>query len=283
MSALFQHFRNKLSCVYPPREANALALLVFEEVFGVTRTDVYADKIKQISEEESRRLDNIAARLLCHEPVQYVLGSTLFCGHRFAVNSSVLIPRPETEDLVALVTEEQKGRSIRLLDGGTGSGCIAVSLALALPDAEVEAWDISPEALAVAQKNAQANQAQVDFRLQSLLEAAPENCRFDCIVSNPPYVRELEKSTMEANVLNYEPRLALFVPDNDPLLFYRALADLGKATLAPGGVIYAEINEYLGKETASLFKERGYRDTEILRDAFGKERMLKAASSNFLH
>ncbi len=280
MSTIFQHFRSQLSVAYPPREANALALLVFEEVLGATRTDIYADKIKQISEEESRQLDNITARLLQHEPVQYVLSTAFFCGHRFAVNGSVLIPRPETEELVALVAEEQKGRSIRLLDGGTGSGCIAVSLALALPEAEVEAWDISTEALEVARRNAQANQARVNFRLQNLLEAAPKGCQFDCIVSNPPYVRELEKSTMEANVLDYEPRLALFVPDDDPLLFYRALAGLGKATLTPGGVIYAEINEYLGKEIAALFKEHGYCDAEILCDTFGKERMLKAALSN---
>ncbi len=220
--------------------------------------------------------------MLRHEPIHYNVGHTEFCGLRFRVDENVLIPRPETEELVAWVAKEQKSRPIRLLDGGTGSGCIAVSLAHLLPEAEVEAWDISPEALSVARRNAELNNAKVVFRQQSLLAAPPADAGFHCIVSNPPYVRELEKADMEAHVLNHEPHLALFVPDDDALRFYRALALLGRATLLPGGALYAEINEALAEETAALFRTQGYAAIEIRQDAYGKPRMLRATPSNFL-
>ncbi len=275
MLPLYQHFRTALAEAYAPREANALARLVFEDVLGMTQTDLYADKISEISEDDVRRLDIMLARLLRHEPVQYVLGTAAFCGRTFRVAPGVLIPRPETEELVAWVIEEQQGKPLRLLDGGTGSGCIAVCLALELPKALVEAWDISPEALAIAEDNAHRLGAKVRFCHRSLLAPPPVGETFHCIVSNPPYIRECEKQTMETNVLDHEPHLALFVPDDDALLFYRALAELGRQALVPGGMLYAEINEALGEETARLLRDCGYCDVEVRKDAFGRARMVR--------
>lgn len=272
MDRKFLFLRRQLSTCYPEREAHAVALRVLEDAFGVSRTDVYADKVKDFSPEEELRLRHIAERLTAGEPLQYVLGEAEFCGRMFKVAPGVLIPRPETEELVSLVEQQASGRC-RILDAGTGSGCIAVSLALLLPEAEVQAWDISPEALAVARSNADRLGAKVDFRLCDILTARPDEC-FDIVVSNPPYVCERERADMTPQVLEHEPSLALFVPDDDPLRFYRALAALSSHCLKPGGLLAVEINEAYGAETADLFSLSGLVDVQTLLDAFGKPRFV---------
>lgn len=272
MDRKFTSLRQQLATCYPEREAHAVALRVLEDAFGVSRTDVYADKVRKFSLEEEQRWQHIAERLSAGEPLQYVLGEAEFCGRSFGVAPGVLIPRPETEELVALVGRAVSGRC-RILDAGTGSGCIAVSLALALPEAEVQAWDISPEALSVAQGNAERWGAAVDFRLCDMLTATPDE-RFDVVVSNPPYVCERERLDMTPQVLEHEPSLALFVPDDDPLRFYRALAALACRCLNPGGLLAVEINEAYGVETAALFSHSGLVEVQTVSDVFGKPRFV---------
>ena len=272
MDPKFTSLRQQLATCYPEREAHAVALRVLEDAFGVSRTDVYADKVRKFSSEEEQRWQHIAERLSAGEPLQYVLGEAEFCGRSFGVAPGVLIPRPETEELMALVEQSVSGRC-RILDAGTGSGCIAVSLALALPEAEVQAWDISPEALSVAQGNAERWGAAVDFRLCDMLTAAPDE-RFDVVVSNPPYVCERERFDMTPQVLEHEPALALFVPDDDPLRFYRALVGLSVRCLNSGGLLAVEINEAYGAETADLFSRSGLTEVQILFDGFGKPRFV---------
>lgn len=272
MDPKFTSLRQQLATCYPGREAHAVALRVLEDAFGVSRTDVYADKVRKFSSEEEQRWQHIAERLSAGEPLQYVLGEAEFCGRSFGVAPGVLIPRPETEELVALVEQSVSGHC-RILDAGTGSGCIAVSLALALPEAEVQAWDISPEALSVAQGNAERWGAAVDFRLCDMLTATPDE-RFDVVVSNPPYVCERERLDMTPQVLEHEPGLALFVPDDDPLRFYRALVGLSVRCLNSGGLLAVEINEAYGAETANLFSRSGLTEVQMLFDSFGKPRFV---------
>lgn len=278
MDNKFLQMRQALSAVYDAREAHALALLVLEEVFGVSAVDVYADKVRNFSEEEHGSLANILQRLCNSEPVQYVLGYADFDGLRLAVSPATLIPRPETEELVAWVAAESAEKPCRLLDVGTGSGCIAIALAHRLPQAIVEAWDVSEEALAVARKNVESLGVNVGFTCCDLLAEPQTQGAFDFIVSNPPYICESEQADMEAHVLRHEPHLALFVPNDDPLRFYRALARLGQRALSAGGSIFMEINQAYGAETAALFEAMGYR-TELRRDFFRKDRMLRAALS----
>ena len=272
MDPKFTSLRQQLATCYPEREAHAVALRVLEDAFGVSRTDVYADKVRKFSSEEEQRWQHIAERLSAGEPLQYVLGEAEFCGRSFGVAPGVLIPRPAAEELVALVEQSVSGRC-RILDAGTGSGCIAVSLALALPEAEVQAWDISPEALSVAQGNAERWGAAVDFRLCDMLIATPDE-RFDVVVSNPPYVCERERLDMTRQVLEHEPGLALFVPDDDPLRFYRALVGLSVRCLNSGGLLAVEINEAYGAETADLFSRSGLTEVQMLFDGFGKPRFV---------
>ncbi len=272
MDPKFTSLRQQLATCYPEREAHAVALRVLEDAFGVSRTDVYADKVRKFSSEEEQRWQHIAERLSAGEPLQYVLGEAEFCGRSFGVAPGVLIPRPETEELVALVEQSVSGHC-RILDAGTGSGCIAVSLALALPEAEVQAWDISPEALSVAQGNAERWGAAVDFRLCDMLTATPDE-RFDVVVSNPPYVCERERLDMTPQVLEHEPGLALFVPDDDPLRFYRALVGLSVRCLNSGGLLAVEINEAYGAETVDLFSRSGLTEVQMLFDGFGKPRFV---------
>lgn len=226
--------------------------------------------------------DSIVERLNQNEPVQHIIGSTEFCGLTFRVSSSVLIPRPETEELVQLVTRDyaEPDEKPSILDIGTGSGCIAIVLARFLPHANVHAWDVSEEALNVARENARQLMADVHFAQQDMLNVsfplpdAPE--QFDCIVSNPPYVTYSEADQMRPNVLRFEPHEALFVEDKDPLLFYKAIADFGRHHLKPQGRCYVEINEHFGAETKQVFEERGYTGVELLRDIHGKDRFVRA-------
>lgn len=230
-----------------------------------------------LSDSIRKQIDKIVERIDQNEPIQYILGECRFCGINFSVTPDVLIPRPETEELVELITVRHTGTNTRILDIGTGSGCIAVSLAKKLQKSQVEAWDISENALRIARTNAQKNNTTVTFKQIDITQNLPDiGKQYDIIVSNPPYVCLKEKAEMEENVLNHEPHLALFVPDEDPLLFYRAILQAGKKLLSDGGYIYFEINRMFGNETAALLKTNGYEKIEIIKDISGNDRIIAA-------
>jgi len=222
-------------------------------------------------------LQAVMRRLHNAEPVQYVLGHAGFCGKDFRVRHGVLIPRPETEELCRWIAEEnENSEAVKVLDIGSGSGCIAVTLALNLPQADVCAWDVSPEAILLTQENATLLNAHVTVERHDILSAEPNTAAWNIIVSNPPYICEKEKTMMHANVLMHEPPLALFVPDNDPLLFYRAIARYAAASLRPHGSLYFELNPLHAAETARMLRKEGFENIIIKRDEQGKERMVKA-------
>ena len=276
MSTNPSQIRSALSAYYEPREAAALSRIVCTEILGQQQTDFFLCKDIQLSENQEEKLQSILQRLAHFEPIQYIQGYALFLSRCFSVTPDVLIPRPETEELVERILAET-GAGTSVLDVGTGSGCIAISLALELPQAQVEAWDVSLAALEVAQANAQRLGAQVDFRLLDVLSVEPEGeARFDVIVSNPPYVLERERDSMEPNVVDYEPALALFVPDDDPLLFYRRIGALGRHLLRPGGRLYFEINRSQGASLKALLQAQGYKEVTIYQDISHNDRVIKA-------
>jgi release factor glutamine methyltransferase len=268
---LFQQLLGQLTMKGDLGEREAVLYLVLEHQYHLSRMDVTRGKEASINESA---LDEIIFRLNKNEPVQYVLGEAHFYGRNFQVNSSVLIPRPETELLIDLAGSYIKThkQNISILDIGTGSGCIAISLALEFPSANVFATDISREALVVANENAKRLKAKVQFYRDDILNDAFPFEPLDLIISNPPYIMESERGAMQRNVVDHEPKQALFVPDETPLLFYERLAERGKKLLTPGGALVVEINERFGKETAGLFSSLGYSDVKIHKDLDGKER-----------
>ena len=262
-----------LTALYGEREARQIARIIVMELGGLCLTDLVAEPDKELGINE---LDRIIGELAAGRPLQYVLGHTEFYGLDFQVREGVLIPRPETEELVRTIVERHRSDSgLRILDIGTGSGCIAVTLAAELPDARVTAVDISDTALRIARRNAERHRQTVRFERRDILTGPPEG-EFDLIVSNPPYVTESEKRQMSPNVLRYEPHRALFVPDDDPLLFYRAIAGLGRRLFAPGGTVYFEIDERFGTQTVELLENEGYREIVLSKDFFGKPRTVSA-------
>ena len=281
MNASFKYIFDKLSTAYPEREARAIARLVLETRFGLTQVDICMGRERTFSLEERRDLENIVKRLSQKEPVQYVLGQADFCGRTFSVAPGVLVPRPETEELTKWIIRDEKESGFSLpciLDIGTGSGCIAITLSQELPQAQVSAIDISPQALAIARENAKRLGGSVDFRQQDVLDSpskGQDSPLWDIIVSNPPYICEHEREGMEENVLRYEPSQALFVPDHDPLLFYRAIGEYAVKTLKEDGRLYVEINRAYGWETTRLFQSLGLRDVTLKKDFYDNERMIR--------
>lgn len=273
-----------LEKLYPSPEARGLVLMLCEERLGVRSYTHIVEPLFEIPEPELPGLKADMSRLAAGEPIQYVLGYTEFCGRKFKVGPSVLIPRPETGQLVdeSLKLLAAMGRPAKVLDLCTGSGCIAWSVALGAPGVSVTAADISEPALALARsqfKDVPSGANAPEFVCSDLLGGCREICgRFDLLLSNPPYVMEKEKAAMRCNVLEHEPGIALFVPDDDPLLFYRALASVSLRLLDSSGTGIVEINEALGPETAAVFEAAGYRKTEILRDIFGKDRFVRFSS-----
>ena len=277
MHPVLHEIRDALKGHYPDLEALALAKMLLVEVFGFSTLELYGGKDKEFSEKHRSVLTEMIRRLQKNEPIQYIIGIESFFGLTFEVNPNVLIPRPETQELVSWIIEDyQSDEFIRILDIGTGSGCIPISLAKQLSKAEVESWDISEGALEVASRNCERNEVKVLLRQKDVLKAAPEGDLYDVIVSNPPYITNKEKTDMEANVLDWEPSLALFVPDEDPLLFYRKIAQLGCDMLKEGGSLYFEINRAYGEETILMLKELGYAQIELKKDSWGNDRMIKA-------
>ena len=277
MHPIVNEIREALRGIYPDSEALSLAKMLLVEAFGFSTLELYGGKDKEISGKRRDVLDKMLSRLQKNEPIQYVLGKETFCGLDFEVDSNVLIPRPETRELVEWIVADRKlDASCRILDIGTGSGCISISLAKFLPGTEVEAWDISEGALEVAHRNAIRNEVEVLFCHQDVLSALPEGVLYDVIVSNPPYITEKEKLDMDANVLDWEPSTALFVPDADPLLFYRKIAELGFSILKAGGTLYFEINRAYGQETVAMLEGLNYKQIELRKDEWGNDRMIKA-------
>lgn len=270
------YVRRQLQECYASQEAGNLSRIVCCEIFGQRTVDYYLGKDITLSSKEEQELESILARLRDFEPIQYIQGEARFLGRTFRVAPGVLIPRPETEELVELMLREPPPAS-RILDIGTGSGCIAVSLAKELPEAQVTAWDVSEEALDIAIANGKALQASVRFERRDVLADLPcmPAC-YEAIVSNPPYVTETEKAEMERNVLDWEPSLALFVPDADPLRFYRRIALLGLEMLVPGGKLYFEINRAFGKEIVALLCNLGYRTARLQKDISHNDRFIIA-------
>lgn len=270
---LKEHFEEILSSImaYEPPEAREILFLVFEKIYGIKKNDfVINDFFLPLKDNE---IDQIIKRLNLNEPIQYILGEAWFCEYKFYVNENVLIPRPETEELISHIVN-QKPKSI--LDLGTGSGCIAISCAKILKNAEVYAVDISEKALEIAKKNNLNLEAKVKLSIADILDFHNPfgKIKFDMIVSNPPYVKDSEQKEMRKNVLDFEPFLALFVADNDPLIFYRKIAEIGLTHLKPKGKIIVEINSALGIETCQIFENYGYQNVILINDFLGRNRFV---------
>ena len=275
MKRIANKIHNELSGLYPTGELATLTRIITTELLGVSQMTFYLKDDITLTAEQEALLDNAIERLKKQEPIQYILGYCDFCGLRFKVTPATLIPRPETSELVEWIVGEATGRE-RILDIGTGSGCIAVSLAHKLPQSKVTAWDISANALTIAAENSRAHGTNITIAQVDILAHRSTDEQFEIIVSNPPYIKEIEKEQMEANVLNWEPHTALFVPNSDPLLFYRTIAQKGVNMLAPGGRLYFEINRAHGKETIEMLAALGYTGIELRKDIFGNDRMIKA-------
>ena len=302
-----KHYASQLELIYGSSEANALIMILLEHYFNIDKIKIAMEPELRLSESELLTLHFAVKELLKNKPIQYIIGETEFCGLRFFVNENVLIPRPETEEIVNMIVARKDKEDVtsrkdknmsscrdkaclvpsgcHILDIGTGSGCIAISLAKLLKDSIVTAVDISEKALEVAKKNAEANGVNVHFAQYDILNpntetfpemSLPVDNQFDIIVSNPPYVCESEKSAMRANVLDHEPSTALFVSDNDPLIFYRKILEFAQKALKHNGEIWFEINEKFGKETAALCREMGFGNVENIKDFRGKERVVRA-------
>lgn len=277
MNPLYIYIKQKLiAASYAETEASALARWILEEEFGFSTLELYAGKDTDFPMEKRNRLNDILVRLARFEPIQYIIGKTEFCGLTLKVSSDVLIPRPETAELVDWIVSDCPQSGLRVLDIGTGSGCIAITLAERMVEAEVSAWDISEKALAVARENALHNNVRIAFSCMDVFNEPTGTSVFDIIVSNPPYITESERAEMERNVLDYEPETALFVPDTDPLRFYRRIAHIGNQMLKPGGKLFFEINRAYGSETAAMLKYGGYSQVEVRSDSYGNARMIKA-------
>jgi len=295
---VFNAFKQGLLNVYDAHETEALTLLVLNEITGSSKARLKAFPEEELQPGQAEKINSILVRLQTGEPVQYILGHTEFYGLTFKVSPAVLIPRPETEELVewALASVGSLQRAVssgeqlpvgggqwavgHILDIGTGSGCIAISLKKNLPEAQVMAMDISSNALVIAKQNADFNDINILFNQTDILnteKSVLKNVNFDVIISNPPYVTEHDKTPMHHNVMGFEPHTALFVPEDNPLLFYKAIADFAMSNLNPNGLLFLEINENLGKETVELLESKGFKNIELRKDMSGRDRMIRAA------
>ena len=274
-------FNEALSAIYPKTEIDSFFFILMEEKLQMQRIDTVLKPNFLITEKNLIDLKTIVKRLQKEEPIQYIIGNTEFYGLPFLVDKNTLIPRPETEELVTWVLDEikvltnNKITELSILDIGTGTGCIPISLAKNLTSLNIFAIDISPEALLIAKQNAILNKVTIEFIELDILGAKSLPQEYDVIISNPPYVRELEKEEIKNNVLENEPHLALFVADENPLIFYNKIADLAKQQLSKNGMLFFEINQYLGKETANMLVKKGFKNIQLKKDLFGNDRMIK--------
>ncbi|MEY2738524.1 MAG: Methylase of polypeptide chain release factor [Bacteroidota bacterium] len=283
------HFFNSLQNIHEEQEIESFFFILTEYLHHLKRVDVALQPDFELSDSDIQKWNAIVSDLQQEKPIQYITGETWFYGLRFQVNENTLIPRPETEELVEWIIESQKSnvqsQTLAILDIGTGTGCIPISLKTNILQANVSAIDVSEHALEVAKRNAELNKVEINFiqanilEVQDLSQLSTPNSQlrtnFDIIVSNPPYVRNLEKQEIKKNVLDYEPHLALFVEDTDALLFYRKIAQLALKNLSPNGLLFFEINQYLGNETVELLKKLGFKNIELKKDLYGNDRMIK--------
>ncbi|MDP3314203.1 MAG: peptide chain release factor N(5)-glutamine methyltransferase [Lutibacter sp.] len=280
ISEFKKHFFLELSMLYPETEIQSFFNLLIEYTLKISRIDLALQPNLEFNKTELSFFNNALNNLKEHIPIQYIIGETEFYGLKFNVNKNVLIPRPETEELIRWILDNLKLKTqnpkLKILDIGTGSGCIAISLALNLPNAEVFAIDISKKALETAKSNAKRNGVSINFIELDILKSKSLPDYFDIIVSNPPYVREVEKKEMQQNVLNFEPHLALFVKNENPLIFFDKIADLAQNYLNKNGHLYFEINQYLGKETCELLEKKGFKNIELKKDIYNVDRMIKS-------
>lgn len=275
MKRLLAHISDRLNKIYDSRELDVVAAALCLEYLEIPQTTYYLKDKYELTSVRQQMLADALNRLANGEPLQYVVGSAPFCGLQFKVDRNVLIPRPETAELIEWVTESVKSEC-SILDIGTGSGCIAVTLSHRLPGAKIEACDVSEDALHIASVNAELNKTFVRFYRRDILKEWDSDKKYDVIVSNPPYIADHEKQSMEKTVLDYEPHLALFVDNPDSLLFYRAIAEFGNRNLNKGGLLFLEINPLYVNEMVEMLKSTGYSNIEIRKDIFGKDRMIKA-------
>ncbi|MCB0461095.1 MAG: peptide chain release factor N(5)-glutamine methyltransferase [Flavobacteriaceae bacterium] len=291
LKSLRTYFKDELLGYYPDTEIESFFNMLSEQILNMKRIDISQNLYAVVSGKKYDKFQKAITKLKNYEPIQYIIGETEFYGLPFKVNPSVLIPRPETEELVQWIidchSKQSEESELNILDIGTGSGCIAIALAKNLPNAKVYALDVSEKALKTAKENALKNNVEVEFVQGNILnlchaELVSASQKFDIIVSNPPYVRELEKEMMSANVLDQEPHLALFVEDDDALLFYRKITELSSSVLKPNGYLYFEINENLGTHIKELLANNSFNDIELKKDIFGKDRMIKGIKSNSL-
>jgi release factor glutamine methyltransferase len=289
LGALATEFKVALLEMYGEMEAHSLFLLAIEHYLKLDRGAYQLKKTEEVSAHEVNELKQVLKALLAGKPIQYIMGEAHFYGLKFKVNPAVLIPRPETEELVAWILEEASGIQLKtpsttltVLDIGTGSGCIAISLKKNLPSSKMYAIDISLASISTAKENASLNNVEVDFIQQDILQAPkPQgSTSFSIIVSNPPYIKMDEKQAMHPNVLDHEPHQALFVSNENPLIFYEAIADFAMVQLSNEGLLFFEINEYLGKETIDLLKDKGFINIQLKKDMQGKERMICAVKQS---
>jgi release factor glutamine methyltransferase len=279
----FAIYKRGLTNLYTAQETEALTLMVLTQITGASKATIKAFPERGLTLTQQEEANVILTELQTGKPLQYIIGYTEFYGLKFLVNPAVLIPRPETEELVEWALNSITGSNINVLDIGTGSGCIAISLKKNLPNAQVSAIDISPEALKTAKENAKLNEVEVNFIETDILNIKSdpdsyrdENSKFEIIISNPPYVTLDDKKLMHTNVTDHEPHTALFVPENDPLIFYKAIADFAVVNLTKGGLLFFEINESLGKETVELLESKGFTNVELRKDMSDRDRMVKA-------
>lgn len=281
MRRYLTYLHEKLDLIYPTTEIGSFSRLMLSKLAGMNSVQIYSDKDRHFPEHTLTLLTDAIDRLANREPIQYILGEAEFCNLSFRVGPGVLIPRPETEELVEIILKDllNKKNETHILDIGTGSGCIAVSLAKALPTAKVSAWDISQDALLIAADNAKRNKVDVNFEQKDVLHLVLEpqhRSSLDVLVSNPPYVRQCEADELDTNVLEHEPHVALFVENSDALIFYRIISSLAMEMLKPGGALYFEINSYLGQETLNVVNAFPFEKVELFKDLSGKDRMIRA-------
>ena len=277
MRELIGKIECSLDALYINEELTAIVRAICCDILGISTTTYYLREKITLSEEQQSLLNDTISRLKRGEPLQYIEGKAPFCGMDFLVTPATLIPRPETAELVDWIAQDYATKEVNILDLGTGSGCIAIALSKRLSEAIVEACDISHEALEVAKKNNERNGTEVSFFYYDMLDSTtPLPHSYNILVSNPPYIKQSEAVEMEEHVTKWEPHTALFVPDDDALRFYRAIAEIGQTeALQPGGSIYVEINQQLGKETVALFESYGYKEVELRKDIYGNDRMIK--------
>lgn len=271
----FAQFKQGLSGIYDAQEISSISMMALTEVLNTSNGMIKAVGDRHITFAQQNELNNILDQLKTGKPLQYALGYTEFYGLKFLVNPSTLIPRPETEELVQWILNSVSNKTLNILDIGTGTGCIAISLKKNLAGAQVSAMDVSVDALNTAKENATLNEVKINFIEADILNYQSDN-HYSVIVSNPPYVTLEDKKLMRRNVTDFEPHTALFVPEDDPLIFYKAIAEFASHNLEDGGLLFFEINESLGKESAQLLMDKGFKDIEIRNDLSDRDRMIKA-------